>query len=92
MVRQWQEFFYDKRYSEVDMSGGPDWVKLAEAFGAVGLRATHPDEVEPVLEKGLASKRPVIMEFTCAPEENCFPMVPAGAPSSKMLHTGPGRD
>ncbi len=92
MVRQWQEFFYEKRYSEVDMSSGPDWVKLAEAFGAVGLRATHPDQVEPVLEKGLASKRPVIMEFTCAPEENCFPMVAAGSPSAKMLHTGPDRD
>ena len=91
MVRQWQEVFYDKHYSEVDLSGSPDWVKLAEAYGALGLRATRPDEVEAVLEKGLASKRPVIMDFVCAPEENCFPMVPAGSPSSKMLHKAPDR-
>ncbi len=92
MVRQWQEVFYDKRYSEIDLAGSPDWLKLAEAYGALGLRATRPDEVESVLEKGFASKRPVIMVFVCAPEENCWPMVPGGAPSSKMLHSVPDRD
>ena len=91
MVRQWQQFFYEKRYAEVDLSGSPDWVKLAEAYGALGLRATRPDEVESVLEKGFASKRPVIMDFACAPEENCFPMVATGQPSSKMLHLAPDR-
>ncbi|MCZ6714967.1 MAG: biosynthetic-type acetolactate synthase large subunit [Deltaproteobacteria bacterium] len=91
MVRQWQEIYYDKRYSEIDLAGSPDWVKLAEAYGALGLRATRPDEVESVLEKGFASKRPVIMDFICAPEENCYPMVPSGAPSSKMLHSAPDR-
>jgi acetolactate synthase-1/2/3 large subunit len=85
MVRQWQQSFYDRRYSEVDLSHSPDWVRLAEAYGLQGLRATRPDEVEGVLEKGFSSKRPVLMDFVCAPEENCYPMVPPGAPSRKML-------
>jgi acetolactate synthase-1/2/3 large subunit len=89
MVRQWQEFFYQRRYSEIDLASGPDWVRYAEAFGAVGLRATRPEEVEPTLEKGLATNRPVLMDFQCSREENCFPMVPAGAPSSKMIHEPP---
>ncbi len=92
MVRQWQQIFYEKRYSEVDLSHSPDWVRLAEAYGLQGLRATRPDEVEGVLEKGFSSKRPVLMDFICAPEENCFPMVPAGAPSSKMLLSEPSGD
>jgi acetolactate synthase-1/2/3 large subunit len=92
MVRQWQEFFYERRYSQIDLSVGPDWVKLAEAYGAVGLRASTPDEVEAVLEKGFASSRPVLMDFVCAPEENCFPMIPAGAAARNMLHTGSRRD
>ncbi len=91
MVRQWQQFFYDKRYSHVDMSSGPDWVKFADAFGAVGLRASHPDEVESVLEKGFATRKPVIMDFVCRTEENCFPMVPGGAASRDMLHGEPSR-
>jgi acetolactate synthase-1/2/3 large subunit len=91
MVRQWQEFFYDRRYSEIALGSVPDWVKYAEAFGAVGLRATRPDEVEGVLEKALSTPRPVLMDFVCAPDENCFPMVPGGAPSRKMLHENPPR-
>ena len=89
MVRQWQEIFYDKRYSEVDVSQTPDFVRLAEAYGLQGLRATRVEEVETVLEKGLASARPVLMEFVCAPEENVFPMVPSGEPSRKMLFGHP---
>ena len=92
MVRQWQEFFYQRRYSEVDLSSGPDWVKLADAYGAVGLRATQPGEVEGVLEKGFAARRPVLMDFLCKTEENCFPMVPAGGASRDMLHEDPPRD
>ena len=92
MVRQWQEFFYERRYSEVDFKAHPDWVKLAEAYGAVGLRAKLPDEVESVLEKGFATKRPVLMDFVCEIEENCFPMIPAGAAARDMLHKGPPRD
>ncbi len=85
MVRQWQEFFYDKRYACTEMSVAPDFVKLAEAYGAVGLRAKKPEEVEIVLEKALAVKRPVIMDFVVEREECVYPMVPSGAPITEML-------
>ncbi len=85
MVRQWQELFYDKRYSCTCMDHSPDFVKLAEAYGAVGLRATKPEEVVPVLRKGLNSDKTVIMDFQIEREENVYPMVPAGAPLTEML-------
>ncbi|MBR9985847.1 MAG: biosynthetic-type acetolactate synthase large subunit [Desulfosarcina sp.] len=85
MVRQWQELFYDKRYACTCMDHAPDFVKLAEAFGAVGLRATRPDEVETVLRQGLETPGPVIMDFRVAREECVYPMVPAGAPITEML-------
>jgi acetolactate synthase-1/2/3 large subunit len=85
MVRQWQELFYDKRYSYTGMDHSPDFVKLAEAYGAVGLRATKPEEVVPVLRKGLNSDKTVIMDFQIEREENVYPMVPAGAPLTEML-------
>jgi acetolactate synthase-1/2/3 large subunit len=85
MVRQWQELFYGKRYSHTVMDHAPDFVKLAEAYGALGLRATKPEEVRPVIEKALAHPGPVIMDFQVAREEGVYPMVPAGAPLSKML-------
>ena len=85
MVRQWQELFYDKRYACTSMDCAPDFVKLAEAYGAVGLRATKPEEVEPVLKAGLKSKKMVMMDFVVAPEECVYPMVPAGAPITEML-------
>lgn len=85
MVRQWQELFYDKRYSSTHFKHAPDFVKLAEAYGAVGLRATKPEEVEPVLRKALATPKAVIMDFVVEPEEGVYPMVPAGAPITKML-------
>ncbi len=85
MVRQWQELFYDKRYASTCMNCGPDFVKLAEAYGALGLRATKPEEVIPVLEKGLSSPGTVIMDFVVAKEECVYPMVPAGAPITEML-------
>ncbi|MCP4682450.1 MAG: acetolactate synthase large subunit, partial [Desulfobacterales bacterium] len=85
MVRQWQEMFYDGCYSCTDMEYAPDFVKLAEAYGAVGLRATRPEEVEPVLKEGLASKKTVIMDFLVEREEKVYPMVPAGAPITDML-------
>ncbi|HDG99011.1 MAG TPA: biosynthetic-type acetolactate synthase large subunit [Desulfobacterales bacterium] len=85
MVRQWQELFYDKCYSQTCMEHAPDFVKLAEAYGAVGLRATKPDEVREVLTKGLAIAKPVIMDFAVEPEENVYPMVPAGASITEML-------
>jgi acetolactate synthase-1/2/3 large subunit len=85
MVRQWQELFYDKRYASTCMDCGPDFIKLAEAYGALGLRATKPEEVIPVLEKGLSSPNTVIMDFVVAKEECVYPMVPAGAPITEML-------
>jgi acetolactate synthase-1/2/3 large subunit len=85
MVRQWQELFFEKRYAATCLDCAPDFVKLADAYGAEGLRATKPEEVETVLKKGLASKRPVIMDFVVEKEECVYPMVPAGAPVTEML-------
>jgi len=85
MVRQWQELFYDKRYACTEMDHAPDFVKLAEAYGAVGLRATTPEEVESVLKEGLSLPKTVVMEFVVAREEKVYPMVPAGAPITEML-------
>jgi acetolactate synthase I/II/III large subunit len=85
MVRQWQELFYNKRYAATCMDHAPDFVKLAEAYGAAGLRATRPDEVETVLRRGLETPGPVMMDFQVAREECVYPMVPAGAPITEML-------
>ncbi len=85
MVRQWQELFYGKRYSSTCMDCAPDFVKLAEAYGAVGLRAEKPSEVVAVLKEGLFSSKTVIMDFRVAKEECVYPMVPAGAPLTEML-------
>ncbi|HEV8486126.1 MAG TPA: biosynthetic-type acetolactate synthase large subunit [Blastocatellia bacterium] len=79
MVRQWQEIFYDGAYSHVNMEWLPDFVKLAEAYGAVGLRATRPDQLRSVLERGLATPGCVVMDVLVAEEENVYPMIPAGA-------------
>ncbi len=85
MVRQWQELFFDKRYAHTSMAFAPDFVKLAQAYGAVGLRATRPEEVEEVLKEGLFSSETVIMDFVVEPEECVYPMVPSGAPITEML-------
>jgi acetolactate synthase-1/2/3 large subunit len=85
MVRQWQQLFFDKRYVSTSLEHAPDFVKLAEAYGAVGLRATKPEEVEPVLKKGLASKQAVIMDFVVEKDECVYPMIPAGAAATEML-------
>ena len=85
MVRQFQELFYEKRYSQTFLKGNPDFVKLAEAYGAVGLRASRPEEVVPVIEKALAIKGPVIMDFVVCAEECVAPMVPAGKGMTEML-------
>ena len=84
MVRQWQQLFYERRYSSTPM-GAPDFVKLAEAYGAVGLRATKPEEVEPVIKEALNTPKPVIMDFRVEPEECVMPMVPAGKAMHEML-------
>lgn len=86
MVRQWQELFFEKRYSATILGRtSPDFVKLAEAYGAVGLRATKPSEVEPVIKAALASDRPTLMDFIVSPMEKVSPMVPAGAAISEIL-------
>ncbi|MEN8245047.1 MAG: biosynthetic-type acetolactate synthase large subunit [Thermodesulfobacteriota bacterium] len=85
MVRQWQELFYGKRYASTCMDCAPDFVKLAEAYGAAGLRAENPSDVENVLAEGLAIPGPVIMDFSVEAEEGVYPMVPAGAPITEML-------
>ncbi len=90
MVRQWQEMFYDRAYSEVDMSVAPDFVKLAEAYGAFGVRATRPDELSDVLDAGLAHKGVAVIEVVVAREENVFPIVPAGASSRDMIFQSEG--
>ncbi|MBX3184735.1 MAG: biosynthetic-type acetolactate synthase large subunit [Polyangiaceae bacterium] len=79
MVRQWQALFYSRRYSEVGMKYFPDFVKLAEAYGATGLRAEHPSELRSVLERGLATPGVVIMDIIVEKEANVYPMIPAGA-------------
>jgi acetolactate synthase-1/2/3 large subunit len=85
MVRQWQELFYGRCYACTEMSSAPDFVKLAEAFGAVGLRASKPEEVEVVLRRAFDTPRPVIMDFVVEKEECVYPMVPSGAPITEML-------
>ncbi|ADH85429.1 biosynthetic-type acetolactate synthase large subunit [Desulfurivibrio alkaliphilus] len=85
MVRQWQELFYDKRYAHTPMEVAPDFVKLAEAYGAVGLRAKKPSEVEPVIKEALKTKNTVIMDFVISREEGVYPMVPAGKATTEML-------
>lgn len=84
MVRQWQELFYEKRYSHTEMMVTPDFVKLAEAYGFTGLRTNRPEEVEPMLKKGLFTRQPVLMEFQVAREECVYPMVRPGGPISEM--------
>ncbi len=85
MVRQWQELFYDKRYAATKFHVTPDFVKIAEAYGANGFRATKPGDVESVLEQGLNTEGLTIMEFAIAKEEGVFPMVPAGKATTEML-------
>ncbi len=85
MVRQWQQLFFDRRYSQTCMELPIDFVKLAEAYGATGFRATTPEEVESVIKQAFATPGPVIMEFKVAREENVLPMVPAGAGLNEMV-------
>ena len=85
MVRQWQEMFYARTYSEVDISVAPDFVKLAEAYGAAGFRATKPDELHDVLSAALNHKGVAVIDIVVSKEENVFPIVPAGANANDMI-------
>ncbi len=93
MVRQWQELFYEERYSQVYLTHDvPDYVALAEAYGAVGLRAEAPEEVDNVIEKALSvGDRTVVIDFRCDQKEGVFPMVPAGASNDDII-LGPGQE
>jgi len=86
MVRQWQRLFYNERFSATDLTDHtPDYVKLAEALGCVGMRAEQPSEVGPVIEKSLTvNDRPVVVEFKVDPDEMVFPMVPAGGSNDNV--------
>ncbi len=89
MVRQWQELFYNERYSYSHLDVIPDFVEVAQAYRAVGLRATKPSEVEPVLREAFKIQKPVFMEFVVNWKEKVYPMVPAGAPIDHMLFEEP---
>lgn len=85
MVRQWQELFYNRNYSHTNMEAQPDFVKLAEAYGAEGYRISKPEELEDVLRKALTSPNPAFIDVMVEREENVYPMVPAGAALDEML-------
>ncbi|HEX2162239.1 MAG TPA: biosynthetic-type acetolactate synthase large subunit [Thermoleophilaceae bacterium] len=85
MVRQWQELFWDRRYSSVDMGSSPDWVKLAEAYGATGLRVDDKGELTDVMKAAMEAEGPVVCDVRVTPEENCYPMIPAGQAARDMV-------
>jgi acetolactate synthase-1/2/3 large subunit len=85
MVRQWQQLLHGERYSHSYSEALPDFVKLAEAYGAVGLRATTPDELDAKIAEMIAVKRPVIFDCRVAREENCYPMIPSGKAHNEMI-------
>jgi acetolactate synthase-1/2/3 large subunit len=85
MVRQWQELFWDKRYSQVDMGEWPDFVKLAEAYGATGLRFEDKGTLVSDMKDALAMDGPVLVDVRVTREENTYPMIPAGQPARNMV-------
>ena len=85
MVRQWQELFYKRRYAATCLDGNPDFVRLAEAYGACGARVTKSEEVRPALEKAFADRNVWVLDFVVDREENVFPMVPAGEAIDRMI-------
>jgi acetolactate synthase-1/2/3 large subunit len=84
MVRQWQELFYKRRYSQTPITS-PDFVKLAESYGAVGIRVTKKEEVRPAIERAIETDNTVFIDFRIEEEENVFPMVPAGEAINKII-------
>ena len=85
MVRQWQEILHGKRYSHSYSEALPDFVKMAEAFGCVGLRAEKPSELDDKIQEMIAVKRPVLFDVRVDPAENCYPMIPSGGAHNEML-------
>jgi acetolactate synthase I/II/III large subunit len=88
MVRQWQDIFYDKRYSHTLMEGNPDFVKVAEAFGLKAMRATNDQEATAAIEQALKLKGPVLIDFVVDPEENVYPMVAPNHPINEIIVGG----
>jgi acetolactate synthase I/II/III large subunit len=89
MVRQWQDLFYEGRYASSYLETTPDFVKLAEAYGAVGLRASKPSEIDAVLNEAIAVNKPVIVDVPTYPYENVYPMIPAGGCNHEMILEDP---
>ena len=85
MVRQWQELLHEKNYSESYTAALPDFVKLAEAYGCIGIRANKPDELDGKIEQMLSVNKPVIFDCVVDKKENCYPMIPSGKPHNQML-------
>jgi acetolactate synthase-1/2/3 large subunit len=85
MVRQWQELMHGSRYSESHMEALPDFVKLAESFGAAGLRVSNPSDVDDAINEMIAIDRAVIVDVKVDSHENCFPMIPSGAAHNEIL-------
>lgn len=88
MVRQWQDIFYEKRYSHTSMEGSPDFVRVAEAYGAKGLRAANEQEATAAIGQAMAEKGPVLIDFTVDPEENVYPMVAPNRPINEIIIRG----
>ena len=86
MVRQWQELLHGRRYSHTDLNNNPDFLKIAEAYGALGIRVHKLEEVVPAMKRAIANReRPTVIDFVIAREENVFPFVPAGQPINEMI-------
>jgi acetolactate synthase I/II/III large subunit len=92
MVRQWQRIIYKERFCAIDLGPSPDFVKLAEAYGCTGIRATKPAEVRPALEKMIATPGPVVVDMWVDKDECVFPMVPAGGANTDMILAPPSRE
>jgi len=85
MVRQWQELFWDGRYSHVDTGKFPDWVKLAEAYGATGMRLQDKKTLVDDMKRAIATDGPVVVDVRVTREENTYPMIPAGQAAREMV-------
>ncbi len=92
MVRQWQEFFWDKRYSHTNIDNSVDFIKLADAYGAIGIRVKKKEEVEDAIKKALETDNVVIIDFWIEREENVYPMVPAGSTVENIIECNDDKD
>jgi acetolactate synthase-1/2/3 large subunit len=92
MVRQWQQLLHGERYSHSYSSSLPDFVKLAEAYGGVGLRAETPDELDDKIREMIDVRKPVLFDCRVTKEENCFPMIPSGKAHNEMILAADNRD